>query len=71
MSGREFRPPREMDVQMRRGVRGEPSGRPIPSESELREAADRHLREGDAHREEPSIWTRFTHSLAGKLYRPR
>ena len=68
MSAREFRPPREMDVEMRRGTRGEPSGRPIPSELELREAAERHERERHAHHDEPSIWTRFSHSLAGKVF---
>ena len=71
MSAREYRPPREMDVEMRRGTRGEPSGRPIPSESELREAAERHAREARAHREEPSIWERLTHGLAGRLHHGR
>lgn len=67
MSGREFRPPREMDVEMRRGARGEPGGRPLPTESELREAADRHTREGGVHRDEPSIWARFTHAIGGRF----
>ena len=71
MSAHEERRSRDMDSTLRRGVRGEPSGRPLPSEAELAEAAERHLREGDIHGEEPSIWARFTHSLAGKPYRAR
>jgi hypothetical protein len=71
MSEHEERRSRDMDSALRRGVRGEPSGRPLQSETEVRDAAERHLREGNAHREEPSIWTRFTHSLGGKLHGAR
>ena len=64
MSAREYRPPREMDAAMRRGPRGEPSA-PIPTVVGPREA-ERQRRH--AHRDEPSIWTRFTHSLAGRVF---
>lgn len=63
----ESRRSRDMDVELRRGTRGEPGGRPIPTELELREAAERARRGRGAHREEPSVWSRFTHSLAGKV----
>ena len=63
MSAREYRPPHEMDAGLRRGPRGEPSA-PIRIEAEPREPERQHR----AHRDEPSIWTRFTHSLAGKVF---
>jgi hypothetical protein len=50
---------------MRHGARGEPSGRDLPTELELNEAAARHRRDEDlAPRERVSWWRR---ALAGRL----
>jgi hypothetical protein len=47
VSGREYRPPRDLPEGIRHGVRGEPTGRDLPTELELSEAAERARRDHD------------------------
>jgi hypothetical protein len=72
VSGREFRPPRDLDPRefpegIRHGTRGEPTGRDLPTEFELNEAAERHRRD-EALRLQPHVswWRRL---FAGRFRR--
>jgi hypothetical protein len=52
---------------IRQGVRGEPSGRDLPTEFELNEAAERHRRDEALPTQPHSSW--WKRMLAGRLFR--
>ena len=80
MSGREYRPPRDLDPgpdrpnkqhpDLRHGTRGEPTGLPHYTDGELTEIAETQAREDEALRSHrrPRWWQRW---FGGRVFGPR